>query len=313
MAGQVDNGELWLINNFINIKYNPDWFPAGIYFANNEYRNKMVEFYDCPYLLMQKLNHSENKKVGNKDIVDILIENISQDRFVIFMVDRLYLNIGWEQSNEHQLMVHGYDISEKKFYYADHLRDGKYKTGITCSFGEMKQAFETTITYDEEPEFKNTIFTFSPVQNSYYKLNLNHIISQLKYYYYGNQVLFDDYYKSGIQVYSELASYFEKELMNRTAITDVRGVTVLKDHNSAMEYRIRYLSQMLNKNFESLKLYEMLKDNSERIVMLYVKYCITKDYKILSRIIEMLYTLEKCEKKAVKLLLNELCVDNKEE
>ena len=101
--------------------------------------------------------------------------------------------------------------------------------------------------------------------------------------------------------------------MSKTVNIDIRGVTVLRDHNTAMVFRIRYITQVLNRNFESLKLYEKLKSDCDRMVMLYIKYySITEDDKILSRIIETLYSLAKCERKAVNLLLNELCfVKNK--
>lgn len=56
--------------------------------------------------------------------------------------------------------------------YAVHLKSGKYVTRLACSFDEIKQAFEAPITYIEEPEFRNTVFTFSAVQNSYYKLSI---------------------------------------------------------------------------------------------------------------------------------------------
>ena len=69
MAQQAAHGELWLVNNFININYAPDWMPGGIYFANSDYRNKMVEFYDCPFLIMQKILFDSDKCVGGRDIV----------------------------------------------------------------------------------------------------------------------------------------------------------------------------------------------------------------------------------------------------
>lgn len=306
MAGQVNNGELWLINNFINLKYDVDAFPGGIYFANNEYRDKMVEFYDCPYLLMQKLMFDEKKKIENKDIIDVLLKNISRGNFVIMMVDRFYLNVGWDKGNEHELMVHGYDISKKCFYYADHTQDGRHKTGLSCSFSELKQAFEAPITYRESLEFKNTIFTFLPVQNLSYKLNLDHMIQQLKYYYHGDQNLFDNYYKSGIQVYYDLASYFNKQIVKKSKKMDIRGVTVLQDHNSAMVYRIEYLAKKLKRNFESLKLFEKLKKDSKKMVQCYLKFTITKDYTILKKIIDILYMLDENERMAIKLLIDEL-------
>ena len=45
-----------------------------------------------------KIVLDENKKMGTKDIVDILLENLNQNRFAILMVDRFYLDIGGEKT-----------------------------------------------------------------------------------------------------------------------------------------------------------------------------------------------------------------------
>lgn len=306
MAGQVDNGELWLINNFINLKYNPDWFPGGIYFANKEYRDKMVEFCDCPYLQMQKYIVDEKKRFGNKDIIEIVLESISRGYFVIILVDRYYLDKGWKRGAEHQLMLHGYDVSNQIFYYADHTKSGEYRVGLTCTFEQMKHAFEASLTYEEAPEFKNSIFLFMPVSNETYKLNLKHIGIQLKAYYQGDQDLYDDFYKSGIKVYGDLALYFEHQLSSGMGIRDWRGLCVLLDHNSAMVYRIGYFEKCLNRTFGALEKYKEIEEECKKMVALYLKYIVKKDDKISNRIIAMLYQAGRNEEVAIKLLIKEL-------
>ena len=64
--------------------------------------------------------------------------------------------------------------------------------------------------------------------------------------------------------------------------------------------------QVFDRNFESLELYKRLKFDCEVMAMLYTKYCISKNKKIISKIIETLYDSEKQEREAIKLLINEL-------
>lgn len=188
MSTHVEGGELWLVNNFINIHYCPELLPAEIFFFNCDYRNKMVEFYNCPYLIMQKYLFNDNKEVNGRDIVEFIIDSINNERFVLLMVDRYYLDIGYTRTNEHQLLIHGYDLEKEIFYYADNSFNGKFKTHLQCSFSNLRDAFKAASIYKNEPDFSDSIFTFNINYNALYDMNIPKIICQLRQYVEETQV-----------------------------------------------------------------------------------------------------------------------------
>ncbi len=303
MAQQAAHGELWLVNNFININYAPDWMPGGIYFANSDYRNKMVEFYDCPFLIMQKILFDSDKCVGGRDIVDVIIEQVDCGRFVLLMADRFYLNRGFLKESEHQLLIHGYDLDEQQFFYADNSNAGKFATGLQCSFTELRKAFHAACLYLNEPDFSNSIFTFGVDHASGYELNIPKIIHQLRQYIKETRVCFMGSNRNGIGVYDCLLQYF-REPWNDAY--DVRGLCVIRDHVSAMIYRVQYLEKYFGCNFESLNLFVTLKQKCDILVTLYLKYGITRERNIMAKIMDSLTDIGRIERKAVEILIAEL-------
>ena len=303
MATHVEGGELWLVNNFINIHYGPKLLPAEIFFFNFDYRNKMVEFYDCPYLIMQKILFDCNKKINGRDIIEVIIDNINNERFVLLMVDRYYLNIGYTQSSEHQLLIHGYNLEQEIFYYADNSFNGKFKAHLQCSFSNLRKAFEVASIYKNEPDFSNSIFTFNVNHNASYDINIPKIICQLRQYIDETRLFFNSAYMNGIGVYRYLIECFENNSLDDY---DIRGLCVIKDHKSAMVFRIQYFEKHFKNHFQSLDLFLALKRKCDLIVLLYVKYGITKDADIMIRIIKILSDMEQEEKRAIKKLILEL-------
>lgn len=305
MANQVEEGILWMINNFINIKYNPDWFPGGIYFANNEYRNKMVEFYDCPFFRTQKILLDKEKKIFGENIIDFSIENISQNRFVLIRVDRSFLGRG-EKKNEHEILLHGYNIKDKKIYYSDNGDTGKFAVDIPCSFDELEKALINVNYFDDEPDLSDSVFTFDVFSNQLYKLNLEKIIFQLRQYLSNEQFSFDGLYYNGINVYNALIDFFMKVINGMDAQYDWRGLCVLVDHKAVMVERIRYISKITDYSFMSLAMYLNLRSDCDMLVKLYLKYGYKKDNKILMKIVEMLKVICEMEKIALQKLIEEL-------
>lgn len=303
LAKHVKDGELWLVNNFINIHYCPDLLPAEIFFFNCDYRNKMVEFYDCPYLIMQKFLFDADKKIDGKDIIEVIIDNINHERFVLLMVDRHKLDIGYSKYSEHQLLIHGYDLEKEVFYYADNSFNGKYKTDLQCSISKLREAFYAASIYRLEPDFSNSIFTFNINYNAEYSLNIPKIICQLKQYVEETRVFFNNSYLNGIGVYRHLIECFKKDILDNY---DIRGLCLIKDHKSAMVQRIQYFEKHFCKHFEALELFVDLKQKCDLIVLLYVKFGFTKKTDIMVKIIDMLADMEQEERQAIKKLISEL-------
>ena len=305
MANQVEKGIIWMINNFINIKFNSDWFPGGIYFANNEYRNKMVEFYDCPFFRTQKILYDTEKKVAGEGIIDFSINNIEKNRFVLLRVDRFFLNRG-KKGNEHEILLHGYDIKEKKFYYSDNDSTGKFAIDIPCSFDELEKALNNVNYFADEPDLSDSIFTFDVYSNELYGLNLRGILSQLNQYLNNVQLSFDGLYRNGICIYDALIEHFIKVIEEEYGQYDWRGLCVIKDHKSVMVERIRYLSDVLKVKFESLDMYIELKNKCNLLVALYLKYGYTKNKNNIHRMIEILKNVYEMERSALEKLIYEI-------
>ena len=305
MANQVEDGILWMINNFINIKFNPDWFPGGIYFANNEYRNKMVEFYDCPFFKTQKILYDREKKIFGENIINFSIENIAKNRFVLMRVDRFFLGRG-EKKNEHEILLHGYNIKERKFYYSDNGDTGKFTVNIPCSFDELERALINTKFFFVFSDLSDSLFTFDVYPNEMYMLNPKKILFQLNQYLNSEQLSFDGLYYNGISVYDALINFFVSQIEGINEQYDWRGLCVLEDHKAVMIERIRYLSNNLKVEFKSLGMYINLKNTCNILVMLYLKYIYSKEKKVLKQIIEMLKRISEMENSALQKFIDEL-------
>jgi len=109
--------------------------------------------------------------------------------------------------------------------------------------------------------------------------------------------------RNGIGVYDCLLQYFRK---SGNDVCDVRGLCVIRDHMSAMIYRIQYLEKHFDCCFESLHLFVKLKQKCDILVTLYLKYGITRERNIMARIMDILADMGQIEKKAVEILIAEL-------
>lgn len=302
MANQVDNGKLWMINNFINIKYNSDWFPQGVYFANNEYRNKMVEFYDCPFLKTQKILYDYKKMIFGKNVVDFSLECIEKNRFVLLLVDRHYLARG-KIGNIHQILLHGYDKINKKFYYADNDDNGKYVTDLICSFDQLQAGLLNVEYCSPEPDVSESVFTFDIVQNENYSVNVEKILLQLTQYLYEEKISFDGLYYNGIGVYHALLQYFENELTFPGNFSDL---CVIREHKSLMVERIKYLENFCKKKFQTLYMYKSLEHQCEILLMKCIKYYYKRSQEERNDIISMIKNICGEEKKVLSKLICEI-------
>lgn len=109
--------------------------------------------------------------------------------------------------------------------------------------------------------------------------------------------------RNGIGVYDCLLQYFRK---SGNDVCDVRGLCVIRDHMSAMIYRIQYLEKHFGCNLESLNLFVTLKQKCDILVALYLKYGITRERNIMAKIVDSLTDIGRTERKAVEILIAEL-------
>lgn len=119
----------------------------------------------------------------------------------------------------------------------------------------------------------------------------------------GNSSFFNSSYLNGIGVYKHLIDCLGNSAGHNY---DIRGLCVIRDHKSAMVYRIQYFEKHLQCRFESLELFLVLEQKCNLVVLLYVKYRVSKDANIIVKIINILANIEQEEKIAIEKLILEL-------
>lgn len=286
----VDKDNYWLCNNFINLKADIDCLPGGISFSNLEYRNKMVEFFDCPYINMQR-------KVINKQQFDIIKEvesNINDNWYVLIMVDRFYIEsyIYKYKKSYHQIMIYGYDSDRELIYFCDNDTDGKYTTNLCCTYSELRKAFMEFDFFDQEPDFENSVFLLQGRNNDEYKLNIPKIKRDLIKYLHSekntNWTRFNLIY--GIDIYKELI-----ENLTKYEIQDIKGLYVIYDHKKVMMLRLETLLKDKYVTYEMVKEYKKIVDMSRKILLCYLKFFVSSEKGILNKCVEYLQQMRELE------------------
>lgn len=301
----IPNNQLWLANNYINIRGHNDISPVGVYFYNNSYRNKMVEYYDCPFIEMQKIVFDKNKLIFKKDIIDFIIESIDNGYYVLFMVDRNYINLyNFYKSDSHQIMVTGYDTKNKLMFFCDNYSTGKYKIDLYCTFDEIQKAYHAFKYFEPEPDMNTSVFLFKPKSDNNYCINLMKIKKDILLYLKGTSMDNSEEWVYGINVYTQLIEYLENAYKNNTCHKDIKSFCVLYDHKKAMYYRIKYITDLniIKKNL--LFEYEEILERSKNIIFIFLKFNITNDYKLIKKCINELKYIKNKETEILSVFVS---------
>lgn len=296
MLRNMEEGQNWLVNNFIEITYEKTGLPYQIYFYNDRVRNKTVELYNCPFWRMQKIDFDDNHYVMGKNILDYSRDCINKNMYLLLMVNRKYIDsYGYQNDNLHQILVHGYDDEQEIIYYADNRRDGKYDSMLTCKYSELLNGFKNADYFLEEPDFGTSIFTFYIEKTKEYPVNMKRVVRMINAYYQSVSET-DNGRPSGINVYLDLIKYYKKGIsLDIEIATDIRGVHTLWDHKKAMIARLEYLKDIVEVSEEWIETYKKIEKKSGEIVRLLLKYSVVKRERIIYNIIDLLeviYTLE---------------------
>jgi len=143
----------WLLSNFIQLCSNQT--VLNYYDFNYKY---------CFFLSVQKIKKIVLEKWGI-DIIQFILNSISDGYYVYMLIKRKYIDAYYfqdeegrdEDENAHDILIYGYDRTEKVFYIADNFKGGKY-TFAKCSFMEMEQAIGGMRPQDEnQGEFDRAI------------------------------------------------------------------------------------------------------------------------------------------------------------
>ena len=298
----------WLMNNYVEIIYGDEILPQEIYFLNDRVRNKTVELYNCPFWQMQKIDFDENHLIMGKTIVNFVKECINQKKYVLLMVNRLFIKTyGFNEDNLHQILIHGYNEELGQFYYADNGRNGKFENKFICTFEELENSFINSYPFENEPDFSTSVFTFFIRKLQEYPVNILRI-KRMMSSYLNCTSLAEDYYKfSGIKVYQALIDYYETCLRQNTDINvDVRGLCTLRDHHNAMRFRLEHLRKQIDVKSEWIKAFEVTTEKSDLAINIMVKYRIDKRKEHINRLVDVLKDVYRIEIRVIPDIIETL-------
>lgn len=284
----VINSKNWMINNFIDLMCYKKMLPGGIYFSGNGYRNKMVEFYDCPFIEMQKIAFDENKKIFGYEIIEFVKKSIDYGNFVLLMVDRMFISeYGFKHSNYHEILIHGYDDGIKKFIFCDNDKNGKFKTNLICTYSELENSYMAFKYFKDEPDFNTSVFLFRPREDNSYSINIQKIKKNITQYLKPEMYDTSDEVR-GNKIHEELIEYFHKSILTGKIELDVRGISALYDHKKAMLFRLNELKDFVQISNDYIEQYSEIVEKCRIILNLFLKYTIVKDNHILIKCINYL-------------------------
>jgi len=307
ITSSIINSKYWMINNFINLWCDSKNLPGGIYFGKNTYRNKMVEFYDCPFLEMQKIVFDNNKKIFDFGIIDFVKKSIDNEFFVLLMVDRYFIaSYGFNSINYHEILIYGYDNESQKLFFCDNNKNGKFMLDLTCSYNELENAYMKFDYLDNEPDFSTSIFLFRPKEDNNYKIKISYIKKSLIDYltFKNEDPLEND--KHGIEIYLLLINFLNNIKETNILFKDIRGISVLLDHKKVMLLRLNELKNYFDFKEDYVEQYKSILEKSKIVLNLYIKYSISDSQDTLNKSIKYLSEIYYQEKYLLEKLLHEI-------
>ncbi|MDD2362493.1 MAG: transposase [Oscillospiraceae bacterium] len=291
--------EGWLMNNYIQLYAMPpsdknNFFRIDYYFPYSVWKS-------CPLIYYQRVN---DKFIKDKwdSIIDFLIYCINKDCYAYIDYDRYFIpcmNAYNSYHVNHDMFIYGYDSDKRQFHVAEYSNDNKY-TYFTINFEDLKLGYESA---NKEHNHNNIVNGIEII--SYYNrygdlpISIDYIIQGIKDYLNSTStnsiinphgrwefVRYSSVY--GVEVYKNIYYYLETFLAQNPDKTDTHPLHVCHEHKQIMLMRIKRLAQMgyirypqyIYTNYKKAVKYALLAKN------LHTKYIITKDSKLIERIVE---------------------------
>ncbi|PYG87468.1 hypothetical protein LY28_02138 [Ruminiclostridium sufflavum DSM 19573] len=300
--------EEWIFNNYINL-----WGEEPSHYNNYA----MLRFHSwsikkaCPYF---KLSYFD-KSFFSSDITEFIISKINAGKYVTIFYDQYYIKCSMRYKKmhaAHEMLIYGYDRTLKVFFIADFLHNYKYAFET-----ESFDCIESSITNMLESElFLCTEIAFC---KSDYKFSNYFLVNSLKNFLYSqnnvaeNENVFIAQYESepikrgeyvfGIKNYGLLKEKLSEVIYNNNY--DFRSLHVVFDHKVMMCELLKYLANtgMIAFNDSMIEDYSNIKNISRSNRNLLIKFTVTKDKKLIDKIIDNINIMEALEVKAITYLI----------
>lgn len=252
-------------------------------------------------------------------IVDYVINQITQRRYVKIQLDHFYLREYKAYNNEHIYhteFIYGYDLEEKTFNVigSSNLNMGGFERK-KITFADFVKAYEST---KKIKPFK-TITSMAILEDKIYHFNPKRCCEGLESYVNSKQkilnriVALNDRHSKhnvyGINAYNELINILKDEFNNDTFSFDsIKYLQAFADHKKIMLQRIEYLEKeryITKEQFDMIyEDYKSIVEEFNIIINLYIKLFLASSKNNAVKILSKLEQVSQKEKEILNLLLS---------
>jgi hypothetical protein len=334
----VDDDYLpWFYSNYIQIFCNKSYFQVdmpffkrkpwyyNLYIPDNktDFQKKdniLIEFFgsfqafSSPWIDFEAISWDMIGKSGI-DIINLIKMHIDNNYYFYGYVDEFYVKDRYIYNKfhgPHDILIYGYDNINEKFSILGYNDSGALLSS-EMNFSDFSIAFEHN-NFDKDLYFwSDTLYFLKKNEKTEYALNFRLIYQSLSDYLFSRNS--SEHYLRycgsietfvyGISTYDIVIEYFNLLLDDQARFFDIRITSFLWEHKKCMKSRFEYIIHNFNYecfNSPYLK-YAELEKESKIIHNLMIKLRLTKDKKIITRIISVLNSMRQEELEVLNLLL----------
>ncbi|MGG4340444.1 hypothetical protein [Paenibacillus lautus] len=312
---QHDSSLSWILSNYIQLRC-----PKSI---NDRQYSSWLDFYfiDPKYtdsLLYTELLSRKTILAFHKDnFIDFLISCINLDHYIYTSVNEFYIphtTAFQKYYFPHSILIFGYDLKKETFNVGGFVNKsiGNKFTRFDVSFKDIEKAYMTLEVTDDD-NYLNRFYLMKINHSKKYSfdpvivkellqdyLDSKNTSERLRGFYNPNN---DFYY--GMKIYDNLKLNYNMENID---CSDVRPLYILWEHKACMLTRIKYLSDnnYIKKESFYYKDYNEVERKSLICKNLYLKYQVTRDKKIVYRLLSFLESIIEEEKIILHNLLEDI-------
>ena len=176
----------WFLSNYINLYVNKVTCEDQFYSRRNF-------FVDCPFIQMCVINMDKIESLASSPIT--FFKKCLELGYYLYVVVKTGYISAYDKDEfcdpnySHNMLIYGFDDSDKVFYVADHFsRNGLYSARV-CTYDELHVSLD--VFKANNPYYFNMVRAFRVV-NAKYQFELDPLVRRIKYHY-NSKNLFDEH------------------------------------------------------------------------------------------------------------------------
>lgn len=266
----------------------------------------------CPFIIHSLLTRKTVDIVSN-DILDFIIKMIDTDNYLYLVADQSYFIPKKRKPFPHDMFIYGYDLENELLFVADFsFSEADKYTYEEINMYDFKKGYEA-ITEEQDFHYyeRGGIGLFHFDINASYKFDHEFVKEQFKEF--KDSIDFSERFRStdnpfdrrgyGLSAYDILIEFLKQDGSEYWGMR--KSLSVFRDQKKLMVDRLQYMYEQEYLNDNSLLTeYEEMLQQQNGMLLLFLKYEITKEKKYIKKLIQGLEEIKNREARCLEKLLN---------